>query len=249
VTSQQPLDLADLIPDGMCDGGDLDCGSGLLLIIKKSMDPLPPGGLLEVRSREKTVGDDLPAWCRMVKHDFLGGRPMEQGYTYYYVRKGGAAPADDLEQDLDAARGYKWAVRVQDGQGLTAKIHARNHTFHAGQPADFSQKTEAPSAVDYLIASLAACLTVGYKAHAARAGVTLDAMEFTARGGLDNVLVHLGLEEEGSPALQKVTGTLFVTSPDDEERLHEVWQTTLVRSPVYQTLKNSVQLDLRLSIV
>ena len=24
----------------VCDGGDLDCGSGLLLIIKKSMDPL-----------------------------------------------------------------------------------------------------------------------------------------------------------------------------------------------------------------
>ena len=27
-------------PKAVCDGGDLDCGSGLLLIIKKAMDPL-----------------------------------------------------------------------------------------------------------------------------------------------------------------------------------------------------------------
>ena len=26
-------------PKAVCDGGDLDCGSGLLLIIKKAMDP------------------------------------------------------------------------------------------------------------------------------------------------------------------------------------------------------------------
>ena len=31
-----------LRPDAICDGGDLDCGSGLLLII--AMQPLPPGG-------------------------------------------------------------------------------------------------------------------------------------------------------------------------------------------------------------
>ena len=57
-----------LIPDAMCDGGDLDCGSGLLLIIRDAMKPLPPGGLLEVRSRESSVKEDLPAWCRLVGH-------------------------------------------------------------------------------------------------------------------------------------------------------------------------------------
>ena len=30
-------------PKAVCDGGDLDCGSGLLLIIKKAMDPLLDG--------------------------------------------------------------------------------------------------------------------------------------------------------------------------------------------------------------
>ena len=49
-----------LRPDAICDGGDLDCGSGLLLIIRNAMQPLPPGGVLEVRSREISVKEDLP---------------------------------------------------------------------------------------------------------------------------------------------------------------------------------------------
>ena len=33
------------------DGGDMDCGSGLLLMIRNAFDPLPPGSLVEIRSR------------------------------------------------------------------------------------------------------------------------------------------------------------------------------------------------------
>jgi len=35
------------------------------------MDPLLDGEVLEVRSRERTVADDLPAWCRMVSHQLI----------------------------------------------------------------------------------------------------------------------------------------------------------------------------------
>ena len=37
------------------DGGDLDCGSGLLLLIRKHIDPLIPGQLLEILSTESSV--------------------------------------------------------------------------------------------------------------------------------------------------------------------------------------------------
>ena len=50
-------------PDVSFDGGDLDCGNGLLLLIRKHIDPLPRGGLLEIRSTEISVDEDLPAWC------------------------------------------------------------------------------------------------------------------------------------------------------------------------------------------
>ena len=57
--------------DAVCEGGDLDCGSGLLLIIREAFEPVPPGGVLEIRSSEISVKEDLPAWCRMTGHRLL----------------------------------------------------------------------------------------------------------------------------------------------------------------------------------
>lgn len=53
------------------DGGDLDCGNGLLLLIRKHIDPLDRGGLLEIRSTETSVDEDLPAWCRMTGNELV----------------------------------------------------------------------------------------------------------------------------------------------------------------------------------
>src|SRR5947207_3432091 len=58
-------------PDLSFDGGDLDCGNGLLLLIRKHIDPLPRGGLLEIRSTELSVDEELPAWCRMTGNELL----------------------------------------------------------------------------------------------------------------------------------------------------------------------------------
>lgn len=60
-----------LSPDVSFDGGDLDCGNGLLLLIRKHIDPLPRGGLLEIRSTEISVDEDLPAWCRLTSNELV----------------------------------------------------------------------------------------------------------------------------------------------------------------------------------
>src|SRR3954469_3224010 len=53
------------------DGGDLDCGNGLLLLIRRHIDPLNRGGLLEILSTDTSVKEDLPAWCRMTKNELV----------------------------------------------------------------------------------------------------------------------------------------------------------------------------------
>jgi 5-methyltetrahydropteroyltriglutamate--homocysteine methyltransferase len=59
------------VPDARFDGGNLDCGNGLLLLIRKHLDPLPRGGLLEILSTESTVDEDLPAWARMTSNQLV----------------------------------------------------------------------------------------------------------------------------------------------------------------------------------
>ena len=97
--------------DAVVEGGDLDCGSGLLLLIREAMSPLPAGGVLEVRSREISVREDLPAWCRMVGHAMLASEPGENASTSYFVRK--QAADTQFAADLAKARDFAWTTRVR----------------------------------------------------------------------------------------------------------------------------------------
>lgn len=78
-------------PQASFDGGALDCGSGLLLLIRQQIDPLPAGQLLEIRSSEPSVREDLPAWCRMTGNELVSERP-EPGGTSFLVCKGKFVP-------------------------------------------------------------------------------------------------------------------------------------------------------------
>src|SRR5262245_45716479 len=111
-------------PDATCDGGDLDCGSGLLLIIREAMAPLPPGGLLEVLGRGTGVREDLPAWCRLVGHRLVAVAPAAHGSTSFRIAKRAAADPEQelaaLRGDLEAARRFTWSARVRWTAGMEA---------------------------------------------------------------------------------------------------------------------------------
>jgi uncharacterized OsmC-like protein/TusA-related sulfurtransferase len=231
-------------PDATCDGGDLDCGSGLLLIIRNAMQPLPSGGILEVRSRENSVKADLPAWCRLVGHTLLAVQPGEGTYTHYYVRKQQADEA--LKADVDKARGFVWSARVRWTEGMQARAFVRNHSFTVGQPASFDTQDPAPSAVEYVLAAIGGCLAVGFQWRASQRGIEVRNLEVSLQAQAENILVFLGLEEQGHPGFKQIEGRLYVDADSHEDVLQELWQETLRRSPVTQSLLREVPVQLEL---
>jgi TusA-related sulfurtransferase len=74
-------------PDDVFDAGALGCGDGPLLTIAARLRGMQPGQVLEVRSTDPGVAADLPAWCRMVGHTFLGGGQGEHAGRYFVRRK------------------------------------------------------------------------------------------------------------------------------------------------------------------
>jgi len=73
----------------LVDGGDMDCGSGLLLLITRAMRRLEAGQLLGVRSAEPNVVIDLPAWAELVGHDLDAVVGETAGGPWWFaVRKG-----------------------------------------------------------------------------------------------------------------------------------------------------------------
>lgn len=76
----------------LIDGGDMDCGSGLLLLITRSMRRLDDGGLLGIRSGQPSVDVDLPAWADLVGHSIATRHAeSDDGPWWFVVEKHGAS--------------------------------------------------------------------------------------------------------------------------------------------------------------
>jgi 5-methyltetrahydropteroyltriglutamate--homocysteine methyltransferase len=97
-----PTDRHTFTPDASFDGGALDCGNGLLLLIRRHIDPLEPGQLLEVRSTELSVEEDLPSWARLTGNELVS-LTRDGDVRSYLIRKSGTrAPAVPAREAKDA---------------------------------------------------------------------------------------------------------------------------------------------------
>ena len=230
----------------VCEGGNLDCGSGLLLIINKAMTAVPEGGILEIRSTEISVKEDLPAWCRMTHNPYLGWRPAEN-HNKYFVRRGtgGKKPDDDYRK----AREYLWRTRVYWNGGMQAKVYCRNHSWVAGQPASFDVKDEAPSAVEYLLGALGSCLAMGFQIRASRRDVEIEMVEISLNGKIDNIFVFLGAETGGHSGFKEITGEAYVKSDAVPVVLEQLWRETLAASPVLNSLSHNTAISIGMKTV
>ena len=252
------------MPDAVIDGGELDCGSGLLLMIRNAIDPIIEGGILEIRSRESSVREDLPAWCRMVGHDLVEQQPgsndraRPDGYTCYFVRKKMASlPGDNQEQDLDlggdleTAKNYEWKLRFKWKEGMQGTALSRNHSFAVGRPLSFNTEDHFLCALEYLLGAIAGCLCMGFVWRLRKFGAEVKNLELALHSQLENPLVFLGIEEEGSPGLAQIRGKVYLalaptTINIRDELLDQTWQETQRCSPVLQSLASHIRIDISL---
>lgn len=243
------IDLSAITPDVVFDGGDLDCGSGLILLIREHMLKTPVEGILEMRSREPSVADDLPPWCRMSGHEYLG-QAAGNGFSRYFVKRGTTEQKEEesLKEDLDKAKRYEWRLRARSQGHLKSMVYSRNFSFEIGQPASFEEKDKHPCAVEYLFAALAGSLSTAFATECAKDNLEVDDIEISLSGSLHNILAHMGLEE-GDPSVSEIELKCFASTFDDEEKVRESWSRTVSRSPIAATLKKAADLKIKLALV
>lgn len=142
---------------------------------------------------------------------------------------------------------FSWTVRVRADASRAITVHARNHAFSVSGPLSFRPTDTHPSAVELMLGAFAADLTATFRSLAAKQRLPLDALEFSATCTLNNPLVHVGvIGETGHPGIERIEGTLFVASDAEEADLASLWEATLLRSPLYNTLSGAVELSLRM---
>lgn len=96
-------------PSVRIDAGALGVGTGLLMLIRESLEPEPAGTVAAIRTTDPSVVHDLPAWCRIMDHAYLGCASGLDG-AVYYIRKGEFRP-------MPTSAEPDWGIRIPLREG------------------------------------------------------------------------------------------------------------------------------------
>ena len=58
-----------------------------IIELARHISMVPPGGLLGVVSTDAATRADVPAWCRMTGHTYVGEETADDGVPRYVVRR------------------------------------------------------------------------------------------------------------------------------------------------------------------
>ena len=114
------------------DAESLSAADGLLVLITRALDKLKPGEILEILSDNPSLEHDLPAWARLMAHQWLG-TTAKDGRRSHRIGKGSA-----LRMLVDRQPDWGQHASIKDGRfetrdwllGHAAEIRER------AQPSD-----------------------------------------------------------------------------------------------------------------
>jgi hypothetical protein len=136
-------------------------------------------------------------------------------------------------------------LRVTAVQPSGAVIHARKHAFAVGAPLSFDAEYGAISALEHLLGAVGADLVGGIQVVARRRRVEIDDIEAVVHGTLHNPMVYLRVVgESGDAGIRAIEARVYISSLDDEARVRAVWQEVLETSPIANTLRKALTLEL-----
>ena len=117
--------------------------------------------------------------------------------------------------------------------------HKQETVVEADHPAVLVGNDHAPTAAEYLLHAIAACLTSGIANIAAVRGVELTKVTSTVEGDID-LLGILGLSPDGSVrnGYRQIKVTFDIEGDADDETLRRIVEQSRRRSAVYDALTN-----------
>ena len=166
---------------------------------------------------------------------------------------GGTVGAVRAEPELGVCRfrasnswvdGARNESRVTGFYGAGQEIaHRQTFTMVADEPPILAGNDDGANPVEHLLHALASCLTTAMVAHAAVRGIRIEAMESELEGDLD-LNGFLGLNPNTPKGYTDIRAKFRVDAAEgDIEAIHAL----AAFSPVFNTLKNGVNVDVQIA--
>jgi putative redox protein len=128
-------------------------------------------------------------------------------------------------------------------EGLQSVVTLREHKLIVDEPKSLGGKDEGPSPVELILAALATCQEITYKAFATASGINIESVSVNLTGTLD-LQGFLALNKNTRPGFQHISGTVDIKSSSSKAEIDELIDTVNTHCPVLDILSNGVPIKL-----
>ena len=128
-------------------------------------------------------------------------------------------------------------------EGLQSMVTLREHKLIVDEPKSFGGKDEGPSPVELILAALATCQEITYKAYATAAGINIESVSVNLKGELD-LQGFLALNKNTRPGFQSISGTVNIKSSSPKAEIDKLIDTVNTHCPVLDILSKGVPIKL-----
>ena len=130
-------------------------------------------------------------------------------------------------------------------EGLRSEARIRQFAVTIDEPPSLSGTDAGPNPVELVLAALAACQEITYRAYATALGVPLDSVSVSLKGDLD-LRGFFAVGDDARPGFTRVRGTVTLKSPAPPEDLAKLKAVVDAHCPVLDILKNTTPVELDL---
>ncbi len=124
---------------------------------------------------------------------------------------------------------------------------ARDFTIKVDEPLQLCGTNQYANPQEHLLASLNACMIVGYSACCAHEGVELEELRIETDGDID-LRGFLGLDATVKPGYDQLRYTVHIKGKGTPDQFEKIHRTVMATSPNYFNLSSSVPLKSRLVV-
>ncbi len=131
------------------------------------------------------------------------------------------------------------------GAGSEDATRPEPNVLYADEPPVLLGSDTAPTAVEYLLHALAACLTSSLVYHASAKGIRIDEVTTRLEGDID---LHgfLGIEPDAPRGLRQIRVAFRVKANVPDDQVRDLVNLATAHSPVFDTVTRAVDIQLRL---
>jgi putative redox protein len=128
-------------------------------------------------------------------------------------------------------------------EGLQSVVTLREHKLIVDEPKSFGGKDEGPSPVELILAALATCQEITYKAFAVSSGINIESVSVNLTGTLD-LQGFLALNKKTRPGFQHISGSVDIKSSSPKVEIDKLIDTVNTHCPVLDILSKGVPIKL-----